>query len=128
MSTVWQTRHRLLLERFDDAVDQFCGQVRAEPELVEEQAVRLVAATVLLLQQHRLNNRGQCRFCGWTQRKWRMWRPRPRCTVFQTVDHTMSQGLEVVWWELLLASGRHLELAEVRDWLHPVPVSEQPAP
>lgn len=117
MSTVWKTKQRLLVEELEEWTDWLSGEEPREPAVVEEHVVRLLAAALVLLRQHTVNKRGQCRFCGWTQWKWRMWRRRRRCTVFQAVDQAMSQGLDVVWWELFDAAGQQLGLDEVRQWV-----------
>ncbi|MGH4015793.1 MAG: hypothetical protein ACRDSL_18100, partial [Pseudonocardiaceae bacterium] len=99
MSSLHEVRWRLLTEQLEALTDWLSSAEQPEPEAVEEQAVRLLGAAVLLLRQHAVNKRGQCTFCGWTRWKWRFWRPRPRCTVYRSVDFVMSQGVEVVWWE-----------------------------
>lgn len=117
MTTVWKTRHRLLVEGLEEWVDWLGGDDPIEPVVVEEQALRLLSAAVVLLEQHEVNKRGQCRFCGWTRWKWRVWRRRRRCTVFKAIDRAMTQGLDVVWWEMLVGLGRDVELKDVRGWL-----------
>jgi hypothetical protein len=117
MTTVWETRHRLLVEQLEQWVDWLSGEEPIEQAAVEEQAVRLLAAVVLLLEQHAVNKRGQCRFCGWTKWKRRFWNRRRRCTVFQAADRAMRQGLDVVWWELFNSVGRGVRLDEVRRWV-----------
>lgn len=116
MTTVWRTRHRLLLEELEQWVDWLGGDEPRGPVVVAEQAVRLLAAAVLLLQQHGVNKRGQCKLCGWTRWKWRVSRRRRRCTVFQALDRAMTQGMDVVWWEVLNSMGRDVALEEVRGW------------
>lgn len=117
MTTVWKTRHRLLREELEEWVEWLGGDAPRDPVVVEEQTLRLLAAAVALLGQHAVNKRGQCKFCGWTRWKWRFWRRRRRCTVFQAMDRAMTQGFDVVWWELLNTAGREVELEEVRGWL-----------
>ncbi|MCA1606054.1 MAG: hypothetical protein LC775_11430, partial [Acidobacteria bacterium] len=89
-------------------MDWLGGDEPSESVVVEEQTLRLLAAAVVLLGQHVVNKRGQCKFCGWTRWKWRFWRRRRKCTVFQAVDRAMTQGLDVVWWEVLNSVGREV--------------------
>ena len=119
MSHVWETRHRLLVEQLEQWIEWLSGEEEREPAAVEELAVRLLTGTVHLLKQHEVNQRGQCRFCGWTKWRWRLWRPRRRCTVFQAVDRAMTEGIEVVWWDLFTSVGRQVGLEWVREWLRP---------
>jgi len=112
MTTVWQTRYRLLLEELEQWMDWLGGNEPRESVVVEEQALRLLTAAVVLLGQHAVNKRGQCKFCGRTRWKWRFWRRRRKCTVFQAVDRAMTQGIDVVWWEVLVACGREVELGK----------------
>ena len=100
MSNVWETRHRLLLEQFDELADQIRSKEQVAPAILEEQTVRLLAGVVMLLRQHRVNKRGQCEYCGWTRWTWRLWRWRPKCTVYLSLDFAMRQPLDVVWQQL----------------------------
>ncbi|MCA1673324.1 MAG: hypothetical protein LC799_14370 [Actinobacteria bacterium] len=97
MNSPHEVRWRLLTEKLDALTDWLSGEKEPESHAVEEQAVRLLAAAVQLVTQHAVNKRGQCRFCGWTRWKWRFWRRRRRCTVYQIVDRALRQGLDVVW-------------------------------
>ncbi|MGH3794443.1 MAG: hypothetical protein ACRDSP_06095 [Pseudonocardiaceae bacterium] len=117
MSSLHEVRWRLRTEQLEALADWLSGEERPVPEEVEEQAVRLLAAAALLLGQHEVNKRGQCKFCGWTRWKWRFWHRRPRCTVFQALDRAMREELDVVWWELFAATGREVSLEEVREWV-----------
>lgn len=117
MTTVWETRNRLLLDQLEEWVDWLGGDEPRELVIVEEQALRLLAAAVVLLGQHTVNKRGRCKFCGWTRWKWRIWRRRRICTVFQTLDRVMTQAVDVVWWEVLAGVRREVGLEEVREWL-----------
>ena len=67
MSSVWKTRHRLIVEWVEELVDWLSGSEPAEQVAVEERTVRLLMGAVRLLSQHEINKRGQCRFCGWTR-------------------------------------------------------------
>jgi len=117
MTTVWKTRHRLLVEKLEEWADWLGGDEPRESVVVEERALRLLAAAVVLLAQHAVNKRGQCKFCRWTRWKWRFLRRRRKCTVFQALDRAMAQGVDVVWWEVLVSVGRDVELGEVREWV-----------
>lgn len=116
MTNVWQTRYRLLLEQLAELVDLLCGAGPMAPAL-RERTVRLLATAMMLLTQHQINQRGQCKFCGWTRLATRFWHRRPRCTVYRALDLAMTQPLDVVWWRLLESVGRELSLEEVRDWI-----------
>jgi hypothetical protein len=37
--------------------------------------------------------------------------------VYQALDRATTECLDVVWWELFTASGRHVSLAETREWM-----------
>jgi len=100
MSTVWGTRYRLLLEQLEHLAHWLRADQPPDPAVVEDQAVRLLMGMFQLLRQHQVNKRGQCQFCGWTRRGRRLWRRRPRCTVYQALDFALGQPLDVVWWQL----------------------------
>lgn len=72
---------------------------------------------VLLLRQHQVNKRGQCRFCKWPQPGWPLWRRCPRCTVYRAFNFAIGQPLDVVWWQLYESTGPDMTLDEVRRWL-----------
>ena len=96
MSNVWETRYRLLLEQFEQLADQLSDNKPEEPTALEEQTLRLLAAAITLLRQHRVNKRGQCNYCGWSGWWARLpWR-RPQCTVYRSLDFAMRQPLGVV--------------------------------
>ncbi len=115
MSTVWGTRYRLLLEKLEHLAEWLGAEQPREPLVVEEQTVRLLMGVVRLLRQHRVNQRGRCRFCGWTRWGWRIWRRRPQCTVYQAFDF-VSQPMDVAWWQLFKDTGRDVALDEIREW------------
>ncbi|MGH3795061.1 MAG: hypothetical protein ACRDSP_09240 [Pseudonocardiaceae bacterium] len=114
MSTVWGTRYRLLRERLDQWADQLSA---AQPTECTEHTVRLLAAVTMLIGQHQVNKRGQCRWCGWTRWTWRFWHRRPQCTVFRALSFVLGQGVDVVWWQLFNSVGRKCTLAEIREWV-----------
>ena len=101
MSNVLKTRHRLVLDYLEKVVDQLRSKEQVAPAELEEQLLRLLTGMVMLLRQHRVNKRGQCEYCGWTRWVWRFWRRRPQCTVYRSLDFTMRQPLDSVWWRLL---------------------------
>lgn len=101
MSNVWETRNRLLLEQLERLVGKLRSTEPIPAAALEEQTVRLLAAVVMILRKHRINKRGQCRYCRWQVMTWRWGHGRPRCTVYRSLDFAMSQGLEQVWWQLL---------------------------
>lgn len=117
MSTVWETKCRLLLERLERLANWLRADQPRELRVVEEQAVRLLMGVARLLRQHQVNKRGQCRSCGPTRRGRWLWHWRSRCTVHQALDFAMGQPLDVVWWQLCASTGRDVALAEVRKWL-----------
>ncbi|MCA1670878.1 MAG: hypothetical protein LC799_01285 [Actinobacteria bacterium] len=88
-----------------------------QPIVLEELTVRLLTSVLMLLRQHAVNKRGQCKFCDWTRWSWRFWGRRRQCQVFQAMDFVMRQGLDVVWWELVGSLGREVGLEEVRVWV-----------
>ena len=117
MSNVWQAQYRLLLELLEALARRLSGEEKVPPEVVEEQAVRLLACALMLLRQHEINKRGQCRFCGWPRKIWNFWRRRPRCTVYRNLNFVMNQGYDGVWWQLFENLGRRTSLDEVRKWV-----------
>lgn len=117
MSSVQEVRHRLLLEQLEQWVERFSGEKPVEPEEVKELAVRLLATAAMLLKQHQVNKRGQCKFCGWRRWSWRFWKRRPQCMVFSTLSFTLEQELAVVWRRLFGSMGRGISLEEVREWM-----------
>lgn len=117
MSGVQEIRHRLLFEQLERWVEKLSGEEPVEPEVVKELAVRFLAMAVMLLRQHRVSKRGRCRFCGWSTWRWQFWCRSPRCPVFRSVDLTVGQGLDVVWWQLLGSMGQEVRLEEVRKWI-----------
>lgn len=98
MSNVWETRYQLLVETLENIVEQLSDEeARTSSAESNKQTVRVVMGALTLLRQHRVNKRGQCRYCGWT-RWWRrrFWRRRPQCTVFRSLDFVLRQPVEMV--------------------------------
>lgn len=110
-------KHRLHVERCAALVEQLSAMEPLEPAVLEEQTVRLLLVVLRLLTQHQVNERGRCKACGWSRWGRRVWRPRPKCAVFQAVEYATGQGLDVVWWELFGVSGWEVGLEEVRGWV-----------
>ncbi len=117
MSNVLETRNRLILEYLEKLADQLSGGKSIASATLEEQTVRLLASVVMLLRQHRVNKRGQCRFCGWQVKTWRFWRRRPPCAVYRSLSFAMGQKIDAVWWQLFESLGRLTSLEEVRKWV-----------
>ncbi len=117
-------RYRLLCEQLEQRVERLSDEEPVEPEVVDELAVRLLAMAAMLLRQHAVSKRGQCKFCGWTRREWRFWRGPPRCSVYRALDFAMRQGLDVVWWRLCESVGRHVSLEKSRGWRKECPTGE----
>jgi len=117
MSNVWGTQYRLYVEELEAIADRISENQQMAPAVAEEQAVRLLATVARLLRQHEVNKRGQCNFCCRTRWGWRLWRWRPRCTVFRAVSFALGQPLDVAWWQVFAAFDRNTSLAEVREWV-----------
>jgi hypothetical protein len=93
VSDVWETRHRLLVEHLDALGGQLGSKVQIAPE---ELAARLLAAAINLLREHRVDKRGQCRFCAVPYSIYNFWRRRPRYAVYRGINFAMTQPLDVV--------------------------------
>lgn len=116
VSSLWETLYRLVLQQLEELAERLSGAKPMEPAALEEWAVQLLATVLMLLRQHHINKRGQCRFCGWTTWTWRFWRLRRRCTVYAALDYAMRQSLDVVWWKVFVELGREVSLEDVRRW------------
>jgi hypothetical protein len=82
--SVWETQHRLWAE-----------QLKRLLEHEDEEVARLAAAGWVLLAQHRVNKRGQCRLCFRSRPSW--WPIRRRtCTVYSVFMVGMGQPVWVV--------------------------------
>jgi hypothetical protein len=100
VNNVWEIRYRLLLEHFAELASQLRGEKTITPAELEEQVTRLLACAVMLLHQHRVNKRGQCRYCGWTTWIRRFSHRRPQCTVYRSLYYTTGQRIETVRQQL----------------------------
>jgi hypothetical protein len=97
VSNVWETRYRLLVETLENIVARLGDTAPGTSSLESnKQMVRVIVGVLTLLKQHRVNKRGQCRYCGWTQWYWRFFRTRPQCTVVRSLDFALRQPVEVV--------------------------------
>jgi hypothetical protein len=97
VSSVWETRYRLLVETLENIVERLHNEeVRTASAESTEQTLRVLMGVITLLKQHRVNKHGQCRYCGWTRWYWQFWRRRPQCTVFRSLNFVLRQPVEVV--------------------------------
>lgn len=125
MSTVWETRYRVLWQQLEQLANRLRG---AQPSAaLAEHTVRLLTFAVILLGQHRVNKRGRCQFCSWSRWTWRFWHWRPQCTVCCALAFALGQGLDVVRWQLLTNMGEKCSLADVREWMRQRELQAGPA-
>jgi len=117
MSNVWGTRYRLREEELARWVHWLSGEKPWQQAVLDERIVRLLATVLILLREHHVNRRGQCRFCRATRWTWRFWYRRRRCTVYRALDHTMGQSPDVLWWTLFGTVASGMSLMDVREWL-----------
>lgn len=117
VSSVHQVRHRQLREELKELADQLSGEKVVSPVQTGNQIVQALALAAILLRQHQVNDRGQCKFCTWPRWKWKFWSRRPLCTVYRTAGFVMSQELDEVWWQLLDSLGKECDLVEIRGWI-----------
>jgi len=114
VSSLWETRHKLVWEQLEELAERLSGAKPMAPAMLEERIVQLLAGVLILLRQHHVNKRGQCRFCGWTRWTWRFWRRRRRCTVYVALDYALGQSVDVVWWKVFAGLRREVSLEDVR--------------
>jgi len=89
--SVWETQHRLWAEQLKSLLSGKHGS----RELTAEQTRRLIIAAYVVLRQHQINKRGQCRLCYRSRTGW--WpRRRRACTVHLTFTVAMTQPLNIV--------------------------------
>lgn len=115
MSTVWETRYRVLQQQ----LEQLANELRSTPTplALDERTVRLLTFSITLLDQHQVDRRGRCQLCKRPRWTGRFWHHRPHCTVGRALAFALRQGLEVVWWQLLMSTGKKCGLADVREWM-----------
>lgn len=94
---MWETRNRLLLEQLEQLAERLSGEESTESAEVDEQILRLLAGVIMLLRQHWVNRRSQCKRCG---PFWWFWRRQPQCAVYRSLDFAMRQPLHWVRWQL----------------------------
>lgn len=117
MIHVQEVRYQLIFEQLEQWVEKLGDEDPVKPEEVKELAVRLLAMAAMLLRQHEVNKRGQCKFCGCAPWNWRFWNRRPQCTVCSTLSFAMEQEFAVTWWRLFGSVGKQASLEEVRRWV-----------
>jgi hypothetical protein len=100
-------------------LEQLANRLRgAQPSAaLAEHTARLLTFAVILLGQHRVNDRGRCRVCSWSRWRWQLWHRRSQCTVCCALAFALGQSLDVVWWQLLTSMGRKCSLMDVREWM-----------
>lgn len=103
MSSVLELRHRLLMEYLERLADRLQCEEPVAPEECKEPLVRLLTDVVMVLRQHRVNNKGQCNYCRRARWPWRFWRSRPQCAVYRCLDFALRQPLDLLWRQLLKA-------------------------
>lgn len=88
MSSVYEVRWRLLFERLEEML------ARAEQAHGDEDCIRLAALGLALLERHKVDGKGRCRWCrsrrGWWERRAR------RCVVLPLVNWYLIQPREMV--------------------------------
>ncbi|MGH3930965.1 MAG: hypothetical protein ACRDTF_13425 [Pseudonocardiaceae bacterium] len=85
MSNVHEVRARILRERLKQAI------AKAERELHDE-CWRLAALCLGLLDRHKVDHKGRCRYCRRPRGWWR--RRSPQCTVLPIVSLYLEQPRE----------------------------------
>ena len=100
-------------------LEQLANRLRgAQPSAaLVEHTVRLLTFAVILLGQHRANERGRGQFCSWSRWRWQFCHRRPQCTVYSALTFSLGQNLDVVWWQLLTSMGEKYSLVNVREWM-----------
>jgi len=117
MSNVWGMRYRLRGEELAQWVQWLSGAEPRQQAVLDERILQLLATLLILLRQHHVNRRGQCRFCRATRWKWRFWHRRRCCTVYRALDYSMGQSPDVLWWTLFQGSEWDMSLTDVREWI-----------
>lgn len=117
MSSVRKSGYWLFREELKELADRLSGKKVISPTVTEDQVVQLLAVVAILLGQHHVNKRGQCKSCRSSRWKWRFWNRRSPCSVYRTVSFVMGQGRDEVWWRLFESLGKRWSLVEVREWL-----------
>jgi hypothetical protein len=115
--SVGEMKHRLWTDQLAQWVEKLSDEKPIEPEALTELTVRLLATAVMVLRQHGVNKRGQCRLCTPSLRMLRFWWRRPPCTVCRAFDFAMGQPWDVVWWQLFESLGQQTSLDQARKWV-----------
>lgn len=89
MTSARETQHRLWAEQLGSLLAGKHGS----RELTTEQTRRLMIAAYVVLQEHQVDKRGQCRYCR--RSTWWPWR-RKTCTVHVTFKVAMQQPINIV--------------------------------
>jgi hypothetical protein len=98
--------------------EQLATELRAQPPTTPgDYTVRLLTFAVIVLGQRRVNKRGRCQFCSWSQWAWRFWHQRPQCMICRTLEFVLSQDLSMTWWHLFTSTGKNYSVTDVRRWL-----------
>jgi hypothetical protein len=87
VSTVYEVRHRVLRER----LQQIVATAKRAPD---EESVRLALLCLALLERHKVNDKGRCRYCRTPREWWR--RPSCQCTVLPIVSLHLEQPQELL--------------------------------
>ena len=88
MSTVWRSAAVYFWNGLRSSLTSLDENNQIVPPVLEERTARLLIGVVMLLRQHQVNKRGQCRYCSWTRRTWRLWHRGPQCMVYLGLDLT----------------------------------------
>ena len=90
---------RVLLEQLKELAGTLRRDEPIPPAVLKEHTTRLLAGMLMLLREHEVNERGQCRVCRWP-RTWQFWRKKPKCTVYRSLDFALRQPLDLAGWPL----------------------------
>jgi hypothetical protein len=118
VSSVHETRYRQLQAELKEFTDQLSGTKEISPAKTKNQIIQTLTVVNLLLRQHQINKRGQCKFCSRPRWRWMFWSRRPPCTVYRTASFVMRQEPDETWRQLFDSIGKEYNLVQVRRWLH----------
>jgi hypothetical protein len=111
-----EVQYERFLQVLNELADRLSVKQILSPEATNDHIVQVIAVVAILIHQHQVDKRGQCRLCvrpGW----WKFWSRRPLCRVYRTTSFIMSQGLDTAWWQLFDRAGKSWNLGEVREWM-----------
>ncbi len=83
---MYELRWRILRERLEE-------MAAASEQAGNENGVRLALCCFVLLERHRVDEKGRCRCCS-SRRKW--WRRTRRCTVVPVIGFYLEQPTRMV--------------------------------